>query len=111
LKKWCPKRHEELFFWSSVFFEFLLGQVWEFSGKNPEHHQKFACSYTYLLTSQQSALTQKPRENVIYLQLDGMINWLHAAMTIFVQQFSICSSKFERSAAPIVPSWLRTWQQ
>jgi len=26
----------------------LLGQVWENSGKNPSHTQKFACSYTYV---------------------------------------------------------------
>ena len=32
-----------------------------------------------------------------------MINWLYAVMTIFTQQFNICSSKFERSTAPIVP--------
>jgi len=24
-----------------------FGQVWENSGKNPSHSQKFACSYTY----------------------------------------------------------------
>jgi len=27
----------------------LFGQVWENSGKNPAHPQKFACSYAYCM--------------------------------------------------------------
>jgi len=47
--------------------------------------------------AQQSALTQKLRQNTDSLQLGGMINWLCADMTEFAQRFNICSSKFERS--------------
>jgi len=41
-------------------------------------------------------------QNTNYLQLGVMINWLYAVMAIFVQHFSICSSKFE-STEPITP--------
>jgi len=54
-----------------------------------------------VLATQQSAVTQKLRQNANCLQLGGMIDWLYAAMTIFVQWFNICSSKFERSTVPI----------
>jgi len=60
-------------------------------------------STNHVLTSQQSALTHKLRQNASYLQLGGMINWLYAVMTIFAQRFNICSSKFERSTALIAP--------
>ena len=43
-----------------------------------------------VLTTQQSALTQKPRQNTNYLQLGGMINRLHAVMTIFLNG-SVCA--------------------
>ena len=43
--------------------------------------------------TQQSALTQKLRKNINYLQLGGMNNWLYAVMTIFAQRFNICSPK------------------
>jgi len=41
-----PKWHEELFFEGHIFW-ILFAQVWESSGKNPSHSQKFASSYTY----------------------------------------------------------------
>jgi len=53
-----------------------------------------------VLTTQQSAVTQKLWKNTNYLQLGGIINWLYAVMTLFAQQFNVCSSKFERSTAP-----------
>jgi len=56
-----------------------------------------------VLTTHQSALPQKLRQNTNYLQLGGMINWLYAVMTIFVQRFNIYRPKFVRSAAPITP--------
>jgi len=34
-----------------TFFGVFFGQVWQNSGKNPSHPQKFACSYTYALRS------------------------------------------------------------
>jgi len=51
--------------------------------------------------TQQSALTQKHRQNINYLQLGGIINWLYAVMTVFAQRFNISSSEFERSTARI----------
>jgi len=56
-----------------------------------------------ILTTRQSGLTQKLQQNTSYLQLGGMINPLYAVMTIFAQRLNICSSKFERSTAPIAP--------
>jgi len=56
-----------------------------------------------LLTTHQSALSQKVRQNTNYLQLGGMINRLYAVMTIFALRFSICSSKFESGTGPIAP--------
>jgi len=32
-------------------------------------------------------------------------------MTVFAQRFKTCSSKFERSTAPISPLLVRNWQQ
>jgi len=47
-KKMCPAWEEmQSFFWRSFSLEFFFGHVWENLGKNPSHHQKFACSYTY----------------------------------------------------------------
>jgi len=45
-----------------------------------------------ILTTQQSALTQKLRQNASCLQLGGMINRLYAVMTTFAQLLNICSS-------------------
>jgi len=42
-------------------------------------------------------------QNTDYLQLGGMINWLYAVMTNFDLWLNTWSSKFKRSAAPIVP--------
>jgi len=62
-KKWRPtyaESHEDLFFFchpknghhEKLFAQkaakkIFFGQVWENSGKNLSHSQKFACSYTY----------------------------------------------------------------
>jgi len=40
----CVAGGKYLHKWPKIF----LGQVWENSGKNPSHPQKFACSYTYV---------------------------------------------------------------
>jgi len=38
---------------------------------------------------------QKLRQNIGYLLLGGINNWLYVIMTIFAQRLSICSPKFE----------------
>jgi len=40
---------------------------------------------TMLLTTQQSALTEKLRQNTSYLQLGGINNLFYAVMTVFAQ--------------------------
>ena len=52
--------------------------------------------------TQQSALTQKLRQNTKYLELDGINNRLQAVMIKFVQCFNICSSKSERGTVPFL---------
>jgi len=36
-----------VYFLEVNFFGIFIGQVWGNLGKNPSHHQKVACSYTY----------------------------------------------------------------
>ena len=54
--------------------------------------------------TQQSALTQKLRQNTSYLQLGGVNIRLYTAMTIFAQRFNICSSKFETEYGAFRPA-------
>jgi len=60
--------------------------------------------------TQQSVLKQKLRQNTSYLQLGGMNNRLYSTMTIFAQQFNICSFKCEGEYGAYHPSWLRVLQ-
>jgi len=53
--------------------------------------------------AQQSAPTQKLRQNTNHLQLGEMNNRHHAVMTIFAQRFNICSSKLERGYGAFRP--------
>jgi len=68
-------------------------------------------STTRLSKARYSALKQKLWQNTNYLQLGGINNWFYAIMTIFVQRFSICSSKFGETPSPSAPTWLRAWQE
>ena len=65
-QKWrptAPKITWRAFFWMSLFMESHFGQVWENSGKNPLHPQKFGCSYTYEFNRKQVASCRNKNKN------------------------------------------------